>query len=85
MDRICRSATYPAEVASVGRRPKSIAAAADEVDDLQAVAGVELELVPVGALGDLVIEFDGDAVAFKIHCRDEISDGGLRLKTGELA
>ena len=54
---------------------------ADEVDNLQAVAGGDGRFSPAGALGDLTVVLDGDAVALELHRSDRRASetGGVRL------
>jgi len=60
-------------------------AAADEVDDLQAVAGGDGGFGPEGALDDLAVVFDGDAVAFEFHCGDGLCERDRRGQVVEAA
>ena len=50
-------------------------AAADEVDDLDAVAFAERRALPVGAAEDFAVEFDGEALGFERELFDETFDG----------
>jgi hypothetical protein len=52
-------------------------AAADEVDDFQAVAVFEDSLRPAVARGDFAVEFDGDAVGFHGEGFDQSRQGEL--------
>ena len=53
-------------------------AAADEVDDFVAVAGLDGSLVPLRARKDFEVAFDGDATGGKIQVLQEIGYRGAR-------
>jgi len=53
--------------------------AAEEVDNLDAVAFVEIGLRPVGAADDLAIAFDGEAFADERELPDQIVERRSRL------
>ncbi len=77
-------ASFADRLAQQRRRIESNAAT-NEVDDLDAVAGVECDLVPVDALGNFAVELDGDAIALEVHGRDEICDGGVGFEAAKFA
>jgi len=52
------------------------AAATDEVDDFEAVAGLERCFEPGGARGDASVVLDGDTVAFEAEFGDQLVEGG---------
>lgn len=59
--------------------------AADEVDDFQAVAGGDGCVGPAGALDDLAVVLDGDAVTLQVHCGDDLVEGDWRGQVVEAA
>ncbi len=48
--------------------------AADEVDDFEAVAFVQLSFRPAIARDDVAVEFDSDAIGFHAELLDEVCD-----------
>ena len=58
------------------------AAAADEVDDFEAVAVFEDGLRPTVAGGDFAVEFNGDAVGLHVEGCDEEREGELCGRRG---
>jgi hypothetical protein len=62
-----------------------IAAATDEVNDLQAVAGGDRCLLPASTPDDLAVPFDGDAVALQIHLRNNLRKRCRRRQVLEAA
>lgn len=62
-----------------GRRPRhgkrGLGATADEVDDLETIAVVQLRSCPPVAGNDVAVQFNGDAIAFHAQVLDQRSDG----------
>jgi hypothetical protein len=54
-------------------------AAADELDDFEAVAGSDPRFGPFGAREDFEVAFDGDAAGIEAQIAEKIGDSGVRL------
>ena len=59
---------------------QDVLAAADELDDFVAVAGLEWGSEPVWAGEDLEVAFDGDAAGIEAEFAEQVHHGGAGLR-----